>query len=259
MNMPRWIVAPFAAALVVLAVACGGDDKDNDSANASTGGGGTTTSRELNLATAAKALEELKSFRFDVSVKLDVDAPSTGNEDEDAFGAAFLALLGNIKVTGAYAAPDSFQAETTLLGQKVQMVQIGNQAWMNDGSGWEVTDADDSMFAMTPKDIFEMVPEEVLKGATIKSEKVNGQDTTRYSFDKAQLISLAEQFGEEMDMADLQDVDSMNLDVWLTKDNLPVKMLVAAKGESEGAKMDIQLEFNITDLNDAGIKIQKPI
>ena len=30
-----------------------------------------------------------------------------------------------------------------------------------------------------------MVPDEVLKNATIKSEKVNGQDTTRYSFDRA--------------------------------------------------------------------------
>jgi hypothetical protein len=112
---------------------------------------------------------------------------------------------------------------------------------------------------MNPADVFEMVPAEVLKGATTKSEKVNGQDTTRYSFDKAQLMSLAEELGEEFDVAEFEDIDSLNLDVWITKDNLPVKMILAMKGEAEGTKMDIQVEFNITDLNDSSIKIQKPI
>ena len=102
-----------------------------------------------------------------------------------------------------------------------------------------------------------MLPDEVLKNATIKSEKVNGQDTTRYSFDKASLMSLAEDLGE--DMVDIQEVESMNLDVWMTKDNLPVKLVMNVKGEAEGAKMDIQVEFNIKDINDSGIKIQKPI
>ena len=51
----------------------------------------------------------------------------------------------------------------------------------------------------------------------------------------------------------------MNLDVWVTKDNIPVKLDMSVKGESEGAKMDIQIGFNVTNLNDPSIKIQKPI
>jgi hypothetical protein len=255
MNMPRWLIAPFAVALVLLAVACGGDDKND---NASTGGGGTSSSRELNLANAAQALEDLKSFRFDMSLKMDFDAPS-GGSDEDEFGAALLALFGNINAKGAYAGPDSFEVEAALFGQKMRMIQIGNQAWLNDGSGWEVTDADDfSMFSMTsPADLFEMVPAEVLKNATIKSEKVNGQDTTRYSFNRDQLLQLARDMGE--DIVEIDKVEKMNLDVWITKDNIPVKMIMDIKGEAEGTKAEIKMEFNVTDLNDSSIKIQKPI
>jgi hypothetical protein len=139
------------------------------------------------------------------------------------------------------------------------MVQIGNQAWVNDGSGWEVSDAEDlSMFSMTsPADLFEMVPAEVLKNATIKSEKVNGQETTRYSFNKDQLMQLAKDMGE--DMVEIDKIEKMNLDVWVTKDGIPVKMLMDMKGEAEGTKAEIKLEFNVTDLNDSSIKIQKPI
>jgi hypothetical protein len=258
MNMPRWLIAPFAAALVLLAVACGGDDKDNDSANASTGGGGSATSRELNLANAAQALEDVESFRFDLAIKMDVDAPSTGNDDEDALGAAFLALLSNISMSGSFVGPDSYEFKTRFFGQDLQMVQIGDQAWINEGSGWELTDAKESFFGGSPTDFaFDMLPDEVLKNATVKSEKVNGLDTTRYSFDKASLMSLAQDLGE--DMVDIQEVETMNLDVWVTKDNLPVKVVMNVKGEAEGARMDVQVDFNIKDINDAGIKIQKPI
>ena len=256
MNTPRWLIAPFAAALVLLAVACGGDN--NDSANASTGGAGSATSRELNLASAAQALQNVQSFRFDLSLKMDFDTPSGGSTEDD-FGAAFLALLGNVNAKGAYAGPDSFEVEAALFGQKVRMVQIGNQAWVNDGSGWEVTDAEDlSTFSMTsPADLFEMVPAEVLKNATIKSEKVNGQETTRYSFNRDQLLQIAKDLGEEM--VDVDEIERMNLDVWVTKDYVPVKMVLDMKGEAEGTKAEIKVEFNVTDLNDPGIKIQKPV
>ena len=262
MNLPRWIIAPFAAALVLLAVACGGDDRDNNTVNTSTGGGGRSTSRELNLANAAQALEDVKSFRFDLALKMDIDAPSTGNDDEDALGAAFLALLGNINMTGSFVGPDSYEFKTKFFGQDLQMIQIGDQAWINEGSGWEVANVaelslSDDLMVGSPSDLFDMLPDAVLKNATIKSEKVNGQDTTRYSFDKAALLSIAEEFGE--DMVDIQEIESMNLDVWVTKDNLPVKLVMNMKGEAEGAKMDIQVDFNIKDINDSSIKIQKPI
>ena len=114
------------------------------------------------------------------------------------------------------------------------------------------------MFAMTsPTDLFEMVPAEVLKNATIKSEKVNGQETTRYSFNRDQLVQLARDMGE--DMVEIDEIERMNLDVWVTKDNIPVKLVMDIKGEAEGTKAEIKMEFNVTDLNDANIKIQKPI
>ncbi|HEX5141277.1 MAG TPA: hypothetical protein VFX19_10055 [Dehalococcoidia bacterium] len=264
MTQPRWFIAPLAAALVFLAVACGGDKKDNDSANADTpGGGGAATSQALDLSSAAESLLDVKSFRFNLSLKLNVDDPTGGSgSDDNAFGAAMLALLGNINVNGAYVSPDRYEVQTKLFGQDVHAIQIGDQAWVNDGSGWTETESADDlgMFGLSgsPTDLLnEFLPEEVLSGAKTKQEKVNGVDTTRYSFDKKSLSDLAEKLGE--DTGQFDEVDDLNLDVWVTKDNLPVKIALKGSGESEGTKMSVEVNFNITDLNDSGIKIEKPI
>ena len=76
-------------------------------------------------------------------------------------------------------------------------------------------------------------------------------------FNRDQLLQLAKDLGDEV--GEIDKIDSMNLDVWVTKDNIPVKLDMSVKGESEGAKMDIQIGFNVTNLNDPSIKIQKPI
>jgi hypothetical protein len=258
MKRIRWLVAPLAVALLAFGAACGGDD-DKDNAGASgtaPGGGGAATSQALDLTKAAETLLDVKSFRFDVSLKIDA-----GQNNNDAFGAALLALFGNVKAEGAFVAPDSYQAKMQFFGQTIEYIQVGNEAFINDCSGWVKSDPEDfSDFGLfsgsSPTDFaFDFLPAEVLRGAKTKSETVNGVKATRYSFDKAALADVATEMGEGA--AELDEIDEAALDVWLTDDNIPVKVTMKMTGESEGSKMNVDMEFNVRDLN-KDIKIEKP-
>ena len=260
MTKLRWLLTPVLVAIIGLAAACGGDDEDGGSTSNAGGGGAVTT--ELDLSQAATQLMDLRSFRFDVSLKMDFDLPASDEEDELSAGLAnaFLALLSDIEMHGAYVAPDSFDMTMRIAGEEVRMVQIGNRAWINEGSGWQESDDIGSFGALgDPADLaFDVLPQEVLRNAKTKSEKVNGVEATRYSFDKAALQALAAEVGE--DTAGLEEIDSAQLDVWLTKDNIPVKMSMDVRGTAEdGSDIAVNLQFDVSDLNSNQIKIEAPI
>ncbi|HWC31123.1 MAG TPA: hypothetical protein VG845_13670 [Dehalococcoidia bacterium] len=261
MTKLRWFLTPLAAVLIGLSViACGGD-KDSDSAGSS--GSGSSVSSELDLSNAANELMELRSFRFDMALKLDFDLGSMSEEDDEfgaEFAAAFLALLSDVRMEGAYVAPDTFDIKMKLAGEEVHMIQIGDRAWINEGSGWTETDPETGLgFLGDPSELaFEMLPQEILRNAKTSKDKVNGQDTTHYSFDKQALEAIVSDLGE--DMAELAKLESAKLDAWVTEDNIPVKVALDVKGQDEdGAKMAISMDFNVTDLNSDKIKIEAPI
>jgi hypothetical protein len=264
MTKLRWLLAPVAVGLIALVMSCSGD-KDSDSPGSGARGSGSNVSNELDLTNAASSLLELRSFRFDVSVKLDFDMSALGAGDsDDEFGGlatAFLALLSDIKLEGAYQAPDSFEVQMRLAGEDIHAIQIGDRAWIDDGSGWEETDADSSdlSFLGDPTELaFDLLPQEVLRNAKTKSETVNGVKATRYSFDKKALEAIAEDLGEGT--AGLEEVDEATLDVWLTDQNIPVKVVMNFKGKAEdGTDMAIAVELNVTDLNSDKVKIEAPI
>jgi hypothetical protein len=59
--------------------------------------------------------------------------------------------------------------------------------------------------------------------------------------------------------AELQDLTRANLDLWLSRDNIPVKLLMDFAGKDEnGAAMSFKLELNITDINDSSVQIRPP-
>jgi hypothetical protein len=253
------------ALLLGLSAACGGDDDGGSANDGGSAGGGGNVSTELDLSAAANDLLELRSFRFDMTLKMDFDLGAMASNEDDEFGAglaaAFLLLLSNIQMEGAYVAPDSFDMKMQLAGEEVHIIQIGDRTWINEGSGWQETDADTGDLSLLgdPSDLgLDLLPQEVLRNAKTRSEKVNGVETTRYSFDKQALEALATELGE--DTAGLDEIDEAQLNVWMTKDNIPVKIAMDVKGTAEdGSKMAITMEFNVTDLNSDRIKIEAPI
>ena len=232
-------------------IACGGD-KDS---------GSGTVAGPIDLASTASKLEELKSFRFDMTMKLDVPMGTGGSED-DAFGAALLGLFGDIRAEGAFVAPDNMQVTMSMAGQEFGIVQIGADAWTKFGtSKWEKTTAAAAGIDIgsSPTELItEFLPQEVLSGATTKQETVNGVKTTRYSFDKKALEQLAADLGEGL--GDLDTLTDANVDLWLNSDNVPVKILMKMAGTDEtGQKMSINLEVNVKDINNSAVQIKPPV
>ncbi len=286
MTKLRWLPVSLLAAVLVLSVACsGGDNKDKTdnatgasgspaaTAPASTGSSGATSATAEPTGSRAQpapssgtitGLDNVKSARFNVSLKLNFDAPQGQSEEDAAASAMIAALLGNVQVEGSYVAPDRIETKSTFFGQTLQTIQIGNEQWTNDGSGWVASDSSEGTggpipFDMSsPSSLFDIVPQDKLDQADKSSESVNGFDTTKYHFDKNALADLA-QSSSETPLGDLSDVNTLDLDVWVTKDGVPVKMALNLDGDSEGQKISMALEFNVTDLNDSSITIDKPI
>jgi hypothetical protein len=284
MTKLRWIPVSLLAAVLILSVACGGDDDDNGGASgaantptataaASSGATGSATATAqpqgstgaTGSSGAITGFENVKSGHFNMTLKMNFDTPD-GATGSDADSAAMLAaLLGNIQVQGSYVAPDRVQTKTTLFGQTLETIQIGSETWINDGSGWKAGDASDGLGSAIPFDpsspdsLFDIIPQDKLDKADKSQESVNGYDTTKYHFDKDALAELAQSSGAENPMGDLSEVDKLDLNVWITKDGVPVKMAMDVAGESEGSNVSISMNFDVTDLNDSSIKIDKPI
>lgn len=268
MKKLRWILAPLAAGLLALTVACGGDDDNQNNDGAAASGSGAAVSQELNLAQAATQLMELRSFRFDLSFKLDLDLDSLGDleggDDDDEFGAAFaaafLALFSDISMQGAYVAPDSYDMQLSLAGEDVHYVQIGAEAWVDEGSGWTVTtpDGGDLSFLGDPTTFAtDILPDEVLQNAKVSDDEVDGMPAKRYHFDKDSLQAVAADLGE--DTADFAEIDEMQLDVWLIEGNIPVKFEIKVSGtDPDGLEMGMQAKFEISDIN-KDFDIERPI
>ena len=271
MRNLRWILAPLVAGLLALTAACGGDDDNGNQANndgGSASGSGSAVSQELNLAQAATQLMELRSFRFNLTFNLDIDIEGledlgTGDDDDEfgaAFAAAFLALFSNIEMSGAFVAPDSYDMQVSFAGEEAHYIQIGQEAWVDDGSGWMVTtpDGGDLSFFGDPTSFgTDLLPDAVLQNAEISNENVNGMDAVRYHFDKDSLEAVADSFGE--DTADFAEISEMSLDVWLIEGNIPVKFEIKASGaDADGLEMALEAKFEITDIN-ADFSIERPI
>jgi hypothetical protein len=270
LSIRRVLCLPLVAALAAIAIACGGDAKPaNESASSAPGSGASSnTAQFVDLRASTSKLEELKSFRFDFAMKLDLGAlPSSGSSNSgDALGEAMMAALfgslGDIRAEGAYVAPNQVEGKVRFGGQEMGYVQIGEKAWVKQGANWQATSASSDLaagFSASPTELFEeFLPEQVLRGAKTSRESVNGVSTTKYSFDKKSLENVAKELGE--DTADFDDVTEMNFDIWLMDGNVPVKVLMAIAGKGEGGQsMSMRLEMNVRDINSDSIRIRPPI
>ncbi|HLF70563.1 MAG TPA: hypothetical protein VI759_00215 [Dehalococcoidia bacterium] len=260
--MRKLILLPLAVLALALLVACSGDKKDDTAIEP--GGGGGASGQTLDIAKSTAKLTELRSFRFDLKLKLDLgDALKSTDPDsteDDVFGAMLMAFLSDIKAEGAFVAPADTEMKMNVLGMDVRYVKVGDRAWVYEGGNWTETDATamGGPLGDSPLDMAkDFLPQEALKVAKTSSETVNGVKTTHYSFDKAALESIAEQLGEVT--GGEEQLKSANLDIWVTEDGIPVKIVLKAKASDDsGADVGIELEMNITDIN-ADIKIKPPV
>jgi hypothetical protein len=258
--MRKLILLPLAVLALALLVACSGGKKDDTAIQP--GGGGVASGQTLDLAKSTAKLTELRSFSFDLKLKLDLGNAlgdmGTGGDDFGAALSTFLNMLSDVKAEGAFVAPGDADVKLTYGGEEAHFVKVGNRAWSYENGKWTETAVDDTPFTGTPLDMAkDFLPQEVLKVAKTSSETVNGVKTTRYSFDKAALESIAAQLGQATGGS--EQLKSASLDIWITEDGIPVKIVLKAKASDDsGADVGIELEMNVNDIN-TDITIKPPV
>ncbi len=263
-KLTHWLVTGFVF-LLALIVSCGGDDKaaTSDGASPSSDGSSTGTIQSVNLEKTASALTELQSFRFNLAVKLDVgEALATDPEDElgGAIAALLLGALADLRAEGAFVAPDRFEVTLSFGGEDISLVQIGSQSWVKFDGVWQESPAGTESLDLSdgvPTEMLgDLLPVEVLEAAETSSEEINGISTTHYSFDKAALLAAGEAMG---DTSGIPDLTEASLDLWLTADGVPIKIVMTASGKDEqGQDMTVEFELILSDFNDDSIEIKPP-
>ena len=261
----------FVAAVVLglLLVGCSGAGKpassgEEPSSSSRPAAATATPAGSLDLSQAVQKLQALQSFRYDIAFKLTFATPVASathsaqrNDPSAAVGDFLASMLGSFRSEGAYRAPGDIDVKFVYAGNEIRFVQVGAQAWLNEAGAWRTTDpATIGTTGPSLSSLGAILPREPLGGAKTKTETVNGVHTIRYTFDKVALDRLA----LARDPSASSATDDATLDVWLTDDGVPVKLLLVASGDDDsGGKATLRLELNLRNLNDASILIKPPV
>jgi len=249
MRTPVRALAVGALSLSILLSACGGGE-------GKTAKEGTQTPTPGGQAIPIASLAELKSFRYSITMHIEIP----GLEDELLPG--FAALLSDVEIRGASVAPDKSEMQMTLgeSGQVMGAVVIGERTWFSSGEEWtETPNGAPDVSLLSPEKVSgSVIDEEAFAGAEPTKEKMNGVDALHYTANQSGLGSLRELLGVAEPENDVPVETRM--DLWLTEDGgYPVRMVIDAGGtDTEGEEVSVQLEMNVTDLNDPGIEIEPP-
>jgi hypothetical protein len=199
------------------------------------------------------ALEGLDSYRYSMIIRSE-KGDGTTEEMTMEMAATRDPAAQHIIITGAIAE-----------GEKVEVVQIGNQQWVQFGENWIQSQVEEEdTFDFSQEDLpfsAEDINDEALDNAKyVGKETVNGLPTRHYTIDTSSLG--AEMLGWES-MVD--NIEEASMDVWIVdKADLPAfaaRTIIEAKGSApEGqaeAVVNLYMSMDVTDVN-ADFTIEPP-
>jgi hypothetical protein len=226
------------------------------------GGGGEEEQQDV---ASCDSISDIQSYRYTINLKLRSPAfsaagPTTTPAPLTAFANALQALFSDLKLDGAFKAPDRTQALLKFQGGELELREIGEDSWIRIGSDWQVQDQAEGANTLTPAVLCRDIVDEItpsLANAESSKESVNGVDADRYQLDEADLERLPELLGtgSEMDLPNKYAVD-----VWLArKGRFPVRLNVGAEDVDElGRPIGLTLFMEFRDINDSGITVEPP-
>jgi len=250
------VAASLLLAMSILVVACGGID------------GGA----EGEAAASCDSISEIQSYRYSINLKLDSPAfdqaqaqatTSSGTPAPplSAFAEALEALFSDLKLEGAFRAPDRTQVVLRFKNEELELREVGDQSWIRVGAGWHQQDPTQDETILTPDVVCKDIVEEIapsLGEVDAQRETVNNVDTDHFRLDKADVKRLPELLGAgpETDLP-----DKFQVDVWLAREGrFPVRLDIGAQDTDEqGNPIGLSLFMEFRDLNDPGIAIEPPV
>jgi hypothetical protein len=269
----RYLAALLIVLSAIIVSACGGGGKEKEAATgeapeaaatavATTTASLTTTAanpsatpeEEATAVTSgpAEAFAKLKSYRMNMRFTLEGTAA-------EAQGALALDL------EGAFVAPDRSQTHVNVhlgdLQLEEESITVGGQTWVKTGDNWVEGTPEFEVGDLSPGALLQELGAEQLRLLKPSKETINGVDSLRYSIDRADVDSLqglGALFGGDGDMENMPQ--DFNVDLWLAEDGgWPVRITMTAQGATDsGDEMSMDFSVDVTDVNDAGIKIEPP-
>lgn len=258
MRVVIWTSALALGALLL--AACGGGSNGTSSDTASTGGSDAST-----LIASCRAIGEIQSYRYTISLKLQSPAFQGSNEanPEDPlspFAEALSALFADMRLEGAYVAPN--RSQTVLQNEDVELRTIGDESWVRVGTTWQKQGSSAQLGALlTPHTICEEIVNELapsLSGLASRRETINGIEADHYQLDEADLKRLPEFLGAGSEASLPQ---RFLVDLWLARhDRWPVRLRIFASDTNEEAEpIGLELFMEFRDINDPAIEIEPPL
>lgn len=269
-----WLVAG-AIALLALLAACGGgtDTAMRVGVTPIPQPEGTVTAiPSTGFALSCDAVQNIASFRYTIRLKLEIPGlpapPGAADQGllgptEEPLGALASIVLGlfrDLKVEGAFVAPDRSRAILEVGGEEVEVRTIGDRSWVRFGDVWQEETAPTEVVFLSPQTMCEeMVPElrALLANAPWSPQTINGVPARHYHLDEADVPGLAGLLGAAED-AELPE--EFRVDFWLAeRGGWPVRLQMEASGRDEqGPPVNLELFLELRDLNSPDIEIEPP-
>jgi len=225
--------------------------------------------------------EDITSYRYVMEMRMEFpelveESEGTteegGLEDElgGLFGESLLAFLEDMKMEGAYVAPDRSWDRAMLGGELfAESIRIGESAWTRlggmdwaegeSGPGWSVTVSPSFSESLCDIGVIDVLFAAL--GLEPQEETINGIKAIHYHMDETDMLRLAALFGEVEGAEEMPESATVTMDIWLAEDGgWPVRMEAEiGYTDEEGQSFAFELFMEIKDINDPGIKIEPPI
>ena len=227
---------------------------------------------EGEAAASCESISEIESYRYSINLKLDTPAfdpaPAQGVTPSvtpapplSAFAESLEALFSDLKLEGAFRAPDRTQVVLRFKNEELELREVGDTSWIRVGANWHQQDLGQKETILTPNVVCKDIVEEIAPSlAEVEGERetVNGIDTDHFRLDKADIKRLPELFGAgpETDLP-----EKFQVDVWLAREGrFPVRLDIGAEDTDEqGNPIGLSLFMEFRDLNDPGIAVEPPV
>jgi len=227
------------------------------------GGGGS----EAQAAASCDSIRQIQSYRYTINLKLQSPAFKMANSTATpapplgVFADPLEALFSDLKLEGAYRAPDRTQAVLRFKGELLELREVGGKSWIAVGNSWREQEPGKEETALTPGVVCKDIVDEItpsLADADSERETVNGVEADHYTLNEADLKRLPELLGTTGE-AGLPE--EYQIDVWLAREGrFPVRLQLGAEDkDGQGNPISLNLFMEFRDLNDPGIQIEPPV
>jgi hypothetical protein len=212
------------------------------------------------------SISDIQSYRYTINLQLrspafSASGPTNTPAPLTAFADALQALFSDLKLDGAYKAPDRVQSVLKFQGGELELREIGDESWIRTGAIWQAQEPAEETNALTPEVVCRDIVDELssaLDDVDSTRESINGIDTDRYDLSEADLKQLPELLGAG---AEGTLPEKYAVEVWLAREGrFPVRLNVVAEDVDEaGQPMGLTLFMEFRDINDAGINVEPPV